>query len=104
MQWLSDYRGLRIRLTEERREHILEHPEMAPMESAIAEALAHPHVVVESLRDADAQLYYRYYSHTMVGGKFVCVVVKIQAEDAFVLTAYLTDQMKKGNIIWTEKP
>jgi len=45
-------------------------------------------------------LNYRYYYSTKVGDKWLCVVVKYAAEDAFVLTAYLTDKPKKGVQLW----
>ena len=34
---------------------------------------------------------------------YVCVVVKVDGQDAFVITAYLTDTLKRGDIIWTGK-
>jgi hypothetical protein len=37
---------------------------------------------------------------TMVGDKFLCVVVKFGGSDAFVLTAYLTEKIKNGVQIW----
>ena len=89
MKLLHDVKGLAIRLTDERRAHILEHPEMASMESAIEETLLHPERVVQSFSD-----------RTIVGGKFLCVVVKTLDADAFVLTAYLTDRVKKGVPLW----
>ena len=73
------------------------------MESAIEETLARPDVVVQSLADAQAHLYHRFYLGTRVGNKYLCVVVKIRQEDAFVLTAYLTDRVRKGEIIWRAK-
>lgn len=100
---LHDWQGLAIRLTEERLHHILEHPEMAGMERAIAATLAQPETVSESLSDPQARLYYRFYLGTLVGDKHVCVVVKIAEDDAFVLTAYLTDKVKKGTAIWPRK-
>ena len=103
MKIIKDYRGFEIRLTDERRAHILEHPEMADMEEAIQETLIKPQCVVHSRSDDEAQLYYRYYTKTAVGGKFMCVVVKFEIKEAFVLTAYLTDKIKKGEIVWTEK-
>lgn len=36
-------------------------------------------------------------------GKWLCVVVKYAAEDAFMVTAYLTDQLKAGETIWPQK-
>ena len=47
-----------------------------------------------------ANLYYRYYVGTMVGDKYLCVVVKVLPADAFVLTAYLTDKVKRGVQLW----
>ena len=100
MSVLRDYKGLAIRLTGERLAHIMEHPEMAGLENAIAETLAQPEGVVESLSDPEARLYYRYYLGTRVGDKWFCVVVKVMDQDAFVLTAYLTDKIKRGVQIW----
>ena len=103
MKTYLDYRGQRIRLTEERRKHILEHPEMKSLMSRIEETLSEPQRVVQSLSDKEANLYYKYYLGTMVGDKYLCVVVKMIKKDAFILTAYLTDSIKKGEIIWLRK-
>ena len=35
--------------------------------------------------------------------KWLCVVVKYAADDAFVVTVYLTDQLKAGETIWPKK-
>lgn len=101
---LTDYAGRDIRLTDERREHILEHPEMRGMEGAIAGALAHPETVIRSLNDRAVWLYHRYYQRTAVGDKWLCVVVKMEVTDPFVITAYLTDRVKQGDVLWTAKP
>jgi len=103
MQVLHDYQGLSIRLTDERRAHILEHPEMVGLEEAIEKTLVQPQKVVESFSDPQARLYYRFYVGTRVGDKHLCVVVKVVGEDAFVLTAYLTDKVKKGVQIWPKE-
>ena len=100
MQLLRDYQGLSIRLTDERLAHIHEHPEMARMDAAIDETLRQPDRVVQSFSDPQARLYYRFYFRTLVGGKYLCVVVKYVEDDAFVLTAYLTDRVKQGVPIW----
>ena len=42
LKTLHDHQGLAIRLTDERLAHILEHPEMVGMESAIEETLQGP--------------------------------------------------------------
>lgn len=103
MKLLHDYEGRAIRLTDERLKHILEHPEMKRMSRAIEETLAHPEKVIQSMSDAEAHLYYRFYIGTRVGDKFLCVLVKVGSRDAFVLTAYLTDSIKKGEVIWPKK-
>ena len=100
---LHDFQGLNIRLTDERLHHIQEHPEMKAMLKAIKETIIHPIKVVQSISDKSARLYYRYYLGTKVGDKYLCVVVKVSLNDAFVLTAYLTDKMKKGEILWPKK-
>lgn len=100
MRLLRDFQGLAIRLTDERRAHILEHPEMVSMEAAIEEALQQPERVVQSFSDPAARLYDRFYFRTMVGGKFLCVIVKTLEGDAFVLTAYLTNRIEKEVPLW----
>jgi hypothetical protein len=70
----------------------------------LEETLRAPSVFVESLSDAAPRLYHRFYLGTMVGAKYLCVVVKFSAQDAFVVTAFLTDGVKKGKIVWPEKP
>ena len=100
MKILRDHQGLAIRLTEERLAHILGHPEMHGLERAIEDALSWPECVVQSYSDPHSRLYYRFYFGTLVGDKFVCVVVKVTDDDAVVLTAYLTDRVKKGVPLW----
>ena len=98
-----DFEGRSVRLSEERLSHILGHPEMKDMLEAIKQTIAFPQKVVQSLSDTDAYLHYRFYVGTRVGDKYLCVVVKIRREDAFILTAYLTDTIKKGELIWPKK-
>ena len=103
MRILRDFRNRSVRLTQERLAHVLEHPEMEGMAEAIARVLAMPERVIQSLNDVQAHLYYRYFFDTLLGDKYLCVVVKIRENDAFVLTAYLTDTIKKGVILWPKK-
>ena len=98
---LIDYLGRRVRLTGERRQHILQHhPEMAKWIDKIDSVLAHPEWVVRSRFDPESELYYVWQPRTRVGPKYLCVVVVVRGSDAFVLTAYLTDSIKKGQIVW----
>jgi len=103
MRILSDYQGKNVRLTDERLQHILEHPEMVNMESAVEDTLRKPQLVVRSTSDETASLNYRYYYGTEVGDKWLCVVVKYAIDDAFVLTAYLTDKPRKGEQLWPSR-
>lgn len=103
MNVLVDFQGRNVRLTDERLAHILEHPEMTDMERAMRETLHEPQLVIRSRSDDTANLNYRYYYGTKVGDKWLCVVVKYKADDAFVLTAYLTDKPKKGVQVWPSR-
>lgn len=102
MELLQDCFGKTVRLAAERLEHIREHPEMLGLESEISKVLANPELVVESRTDSFVKLFYDFYSQTIVGGKWLCVVVKYSNEppDAFVVTAYLTNKPKTGTILW----
>lgn len=100
MSTLRDFQGRAVRLSDERLAHIHEHAEMVGLDSAIAETLRAPAIVVQSLSDPASALHYRFYLGTRVGDKWLCVVVKYSVLDAFVLTAYLTDKPKKGIQLW----
>ena len=97
---LRDFEGRAIRLTDERLVHILERPEMAALEPELETTLRSPQNVIQSISDDDSRLYYRFYTGTKVGDKYLCVVVKILPVDAFIITAYLTDKVKKGDQLW----
>ena len=46
---------------------------------------------------------YRHYNTTAVTKKYLCVVVKSIIEDLFMITAYFTDSIKRGEILWEKK-
>jgi len=97
---LTDYMGRAVRLTDERLEHIFFHPEMEGTQAFLERALKRPELVVESRSDESVCLYYSLLEETRVGVKWLCVAVKYLDNDAFVLTAYLTDKPKKGRQKW----
>ena len=76
MTILKDYRNLFLRLTDERKRHILEHPEMISMFDSTDHTLSHPGKVIQSLSDPTVQLYYRFYQNTVLGDKHLCVMLK----------------------------
>ena len=96
-----DVRGKPIRVTEERLKHLeTDHPEMQGQVDRITEVLAGPERIVSSRSDSTVELYYRLYQETPVTTKFLCVVVKNPGDDAFMITAYYTDTLKKGTVVW----
>jgi len=103
MKILQDCFGHQVRLTDERLAHILEHPEMKGMGAEIGRVLCQPQLVRRSRSDAMVRLFYEFYAQTIVGGKWLCVVVKYEEDDAFVVTAYLTDKPKDGEDLWPTK-
>ena len=100
MKVLQDCFGHDVRLTDERLAHIVEHPEMGGMAGEIERVLRQPQFVRRSRTDESVRLFYEFYAQTIVGGKWLCVVVKYGESDAFVVTAYLTDKPKAGEDLW----
>lgn len=101
MVHFRDSRKRSIRLTDERLQHLeTDHPEMAGLTSHIAETLANPDRIVRSRTDATVELFYKWYTATPVTAKFPCVVVKAVLDDLFMITAYHTDAVKRGEILW----
>ena len=103
MKILWDCFGRSVRLTDERLAHILEHPEMKEMGEEIERVLLQPQSVRRSQTDEAVRMFYEFYARTVVGGKWLCVVVKYTEDDAFVVTAYLTDKQKSGEDLWPKK-
>ena len=103
MKVIRDCFGRSIRLTDERLAHILEHAELTGMEDELERMLQTPNEVRRSRSDDNVRLFYAFYTGTRVGGKWLCVVVKYLSDDAFVITAYLTDTVKAGEILWPKR-
>ena len=76
---------------------------MAGMATAVERVLRQPQLVRRSRSDLEVRLFYEFYAQTIVGGKWLCVVVKYGENDAFVVTAYLTDKPKAGEDLWPTK-
>jgi len=104
MKWFKDVHNRRIRLTDERQEHIeADHPEMSGQIGRIQDTLLSPDIVVRSIADPDVELSYRHYDTTPVTDKYLCVVVKVLIGNLFILTAYFTDTIKRGEVLWERK-
>lgn len=104
MKWFKDVHDRQIRLTNERQQHFnLDHPEMEEQIGKIQETLISPDVIVKSRTDSEVELFYRHYDTTPVTEKYLCIVVKILVSDLFIITAYFTDTIKRGKILWEKK-
>lgn len=104
MKWFKDLHNRQIRLTDERQEHIeADHPEMFGQSDKIQNTLSNPDVIVRSITDPDVELFYQHYYITPVTEKYLCVVVKVLTGDLFIITAYFTDTIKRGEMLWERK-
>jgi hypothetical protein len=104
MKWFRDIHNRWIRLTDERQVHIeTDHPEMTGQIDKIQETVSNPDIIVRSRTDPNVELFYRHYDITPVTEKYLCVVIKIFMEDVFIVTAYFTDTIKKGHMLWERK-
>jgi hypothetical protein len=97
---LTDYENRAIRLTNERWSHILEHPEMVGQRERIIETFDKPDMVIATVKDEQVHAYHRLYENTPVTRKYLVIAIKIEADDAFILTAYFSGRLKKGKIVW----
>jgi hypothetical protein len=73
---------------------------MLGMEQKIVDTLKAPVTVIQSRTDPAVRLFHSRQTTQLFGEKWVCVVVKYNANDAFVITAYLTDKEKFGTRLW----
>lgn len=55
-------------------------------------------MIFRNSRDKDTFLYYQYYND-IYKGKYLLVVAKIK-DKPILLTCYITDRIKEGEIIW----
>lgn len=100
MKIYRDYLNRHIRLTDERFEHILEHPEMVEFIDDIEEVIKNPEIVIQSKSDINVEIYSYKKLTQLFGIKWLCVVVKITNVDGFIITAYISRNLINGEILW----
>ncbi|MBI1742269.1 DUF4258 domain-containing protein [Candidatus Acetothermia bacterium] len=90
--------GKRIRITKGYWTKILQdkHPIMEGKEKKVQDTLQNARQVRRSKSDPKVYLYYK-----KSGRRHVCVVAKHLNSDGFVVTTYLTDNVKEGETVWT---
>ncbi len=104
MKIFKDLYKRKIRLTDERRDHMeTAHPEMFGQMDKIENTLSNPDIIVRSKTDPEVELFYKHYPITPVTDKYLCVVVKVLIEDLFIITAYFTDTIKRGEVLWEKR-
>jgi len=81
----------------------IDHPEMSEQVDKIQETMSNPDIIVRSRIDPDVELFYRHYDITPVTEKYLCVVVKILIGDMLIITAYFTNTIKRGEVLWQRK-
>ncbi len=100
MKIIKSVRGVPIRLTPERVEHIeRRHPEMSG-EERILEVVSSPDYVQEG--DSATLIAVKHYPKTALTEKYWAVVYReLSEEDGFVLTAYLTSKpSERRKTVW----
>ena len=86
---------METRFPQERQRHILkQHPYMQPHLEKVRETVTWPDAVTPSSSDTTVSRYYRKYNLGDLGTKYICVVVKQEEGDSFILTAYPTHKIK----------
>jgi len=100
VELLIAYDGRRSRLPNTQRLHMAYfHPEVLVDEDKIELTVTEPELVAKGATE-DTIVCYRFFIDTPVSGKYLAVVVKLQDGEGFIVTAYFTDGVKRGNIIW----
>lgn len=96
---LTDRFNKKILLSDIRWKHItIAHPEMKKYRKEIVETVSESDLIRQSIYSKSVYLYYRHFPN-ILQGKYMVAVVKAN-EDKFVITAYITDKIKRGEETW----
>ncbi|MEW6295097.1 MAG: DUF4258 domain-containing protein [Candidatus Diapherotrites archaeon] len=74
------------------------HPIIKDYEEEVKETLRNADEIRQSKTDSSVHLYYKKF-----GKYFLCVLIKNLNDEGFIVTAYLSNNVKKGEIIWKKK-
>ena len=75
----------------------IKHPAMFGAEDLVSEVLSNPNQIRRSRRDSNILLFYKAQRHK----RWICAVVKRLNDKATLVTAYPTNAIKVGDVIWT---
>jgi hypothetical protein len=90
--------GLVVYCTDRQWERIscLKHPVLRDRLQEVIRGLMFPEHVRRSRTERRVLLFYRRHEK-----RWLCAVIRIDPDGAFVVTAYPTDNLKAGEIVWT---
>jgi hypothetical protein len=89
--------GFRVRTSEEYwQKLIVKHPDIVELEAEVIQALTNPEEIRQSRRDSNIVLFYL----TLKEKRWVVAVARRLNGDGFLITAYQTDAIKEGDLIW----
>ena len=92
----------KVELTTERKNHILKaHPELKAHLEKLSKVLSDPDEIRISRYDKNVLLFYKFFDKVK-DGKYINVTVK-SGNRNFVLTSYITDKIRAGEMYETEK-
>lgn len=75
------------------------HPALAGQEQLIKDTLSNPDEIRRSKSDESVYLFYKVIRQK----RWACAVIKnLNHELSFLITAYSTDAIKEGEVIWTK--
>jgi hypothetical protein len=88
-----------IRLTEERWEHIVSNkPYMYSYDDAVLKAIEKPTVILRGYASSQIAVW------AMARNRYLHVVYKeVNADDGFVITAYMAQKYNRDQVIWPHK-
>jgi hypothetical protein len=97
MESITCVLGKKISFPKERYFHItMRHPELEGKEQEIIKTLTNADFVQESVYDKNVLLYYK-----LIGkSDYFVVAIKLLNNHGFIITAYVANVIKKGEIIW----
>ena len=76
------------------------HQELIGKIDRVKETLLNSYKVVRSTKMPNVSLFYRYYKFGPPDEKYLCIVVKLVYSENIISTAYFTDKIKRGELIW----
>jgi hypothetical protein len=71
------------------------HPKLRGCSRDVAQVIATPDQICQSRQDSAVYLFYRADDY-----RLLCAVVKRLDDEGFLVTAYLCDKIKEGELIW----